>query len=71
MTKKSEACGRCSMTSVVDVAESDGEGGGADPFDGPRIEVADADARRASFPAVWLGRAKDRLDAAATRLIDG
>jgi hypothetical protein len=70
MGKIREACGRCSMTSVVDVAETDGEGG-ANPFDGDRIEVSEAAVRKAAFPAVWLGRAKTRLDQLATRLTYG
>jgi hypothetical protein len=62
-----EACGRCSMTSVVDMV--DGEDGG--PFDGDRIEVSEADLRRAMFPAVALGRVKRRLNGYATRLTYG
>ena len=68
MGKQREACGRCSMTSVVDMTDDES---GADPFDGARIEVADAEARKASYPAVVLGRVKRRLDAAATRVIYG
>jgi len=64
-----EACGRCSMTSVVDM--TDDEDGGRDPFGGARIEVAEADLRKVMFPAVWLGRAKRRLNEFATRLTYG
>ena len=64
-----EACGRCSMTSVVDMT-GDGESG-RNPFDGDRIEVSEADLRKVMFPAVWLGRAKHRLNEYATRLTYG
>ncbi|NHN46347.1 hypothetical protein G9464_01865 [Halostella sp. JP-L12] len=65
---KSEACGRCSMTTVVDA--TDGEGG-SDPFDGERIEVDPDEMRAVAKPAILLGRVKDRLDAVATRLTYG
>ena len=68
--KRTEACGRCSMTSVVSMTE-DGDGGGRNPFDGPRIEVSDAEMRRVSKHQVWLGRVKRRLDEVATRLTYG
>lgn len=64
-----EACGRCSMSSVVDL--TDGGDGGRNPFDGDRIEVAEAQLRKAAFPAVWLGRVKHRLNEYATRLTYG
>ena len=36
---EAEACGRCAMSSVVDVAESAGDGEGPrDPFESGRIE---------------------------------
>ena len=65
---KSEACGRCSMTTVVDA--SDGEGG-RDPFDGERIEVDADEMRTVAKPAIVLGRLKDRLDEFATRVTYG
>ena len=66
--KRSEACGRCSMSTVVDtVAE---EGGERDPFGDERIEVAEADLRRIS-PAAWIGRLTRRLDEIARRLTYG
>ena len=60
---KAEACGRCSMTSVVGVA-SEGDDGpkGRNPFDGDRIELDDDELRSASPHVVALGRLKDRLD---------
>ncbi|WP_290815661.1 hypothetical protein [Halovivax sp.] len=75
MAKRTESCGRCSVTTVLDATEAvdgdDEHGGGRNPFDGPRIEVPEDDLRRASFVAVWLGRLKARLDAAAHRLTYG
>jgi hypothetical protein len=70
MGKIREACGRCSMTSVVDMTE-DGDGGGANPFDRARIEVSESAMQKASFPAVWLGRVKHRVNEVATRLTYG
>jgi hypothetical protein len=55
---------------VVDV-ETIEDGGGSNPFDGARIEVSESSARKAAFPAVWLGRVKTRLDEVATRVTYG
>jgi len=68
---KTEACGRCSMTSVVSMAEEDGESSGHDPFEGARIEVPESEMRRLARPQIWLGRVKRRLDEVATRLTYG
>lgn len=66
---KTEACGRCSMTSVVDVAS---EGDGArDVFGEARIEVPESELRAVSKPQVLLGRVKRRLDEFATRITYG
>ena len=60
---KAEACGRCSMTSVVGVAaESEDGPAGRNPFDGARIEVDDDELRSVSPHVVALGRLKERLD---------
>jgi len=67
--KDRESCGRCSMTSVVEM--TDDEEGGCDPFEGERIEVSESELRKASFPAVALGRVKRRLNEVATRLTYG
>lgn len=68
--KRAEACGRCSMTSVVSMTE-EGDGGGRNPFDGDRIEVSESEMQAVNRPAVWLGRVKRRLDEVATRLTYG
>lgn len=65
-----ESCGRCSMTSVVEMTQTDGADG-PNPFDGPRIELEDAELRRASPHVVALGRLKRRLNEIATRLTYG
>ena len=69
---RAEACGRCSMTSVVSVA-AEGEGGprGRNPFDGPRIELEDDQVRSVSPHVVALGRLKDRLNRWATAVTYG
>lgn len=65
---RTEACGRCSMTTVVDAVESD-EDSTRDPF-GDAIEVDETALRRVS-PAAWLGGVTSRLDAAVSRFIYG
>ena len=67
--KDTEACGRCSMTSVVEM--TDDEGNARDPFGEERIEVDESELRMASFPAVMLGRLKTRLDEFATAVTYG
>jgi hypothetical protein len=64
---KTEACGRCSMTTVVDAV--DGERG-ENPFDGDRIELDD-DQLRSVSPAAWFEGVSARLDAVADRIIYG
>ncbi|MFC7213378.1 hypothetical protein ACFQO4_04685 [Saliphagus sp. GCM10025334] len=68
--KQTESCGRCAMSSVVDVVGSDGENTDNDPFGDAGIEVDDATLRRVS-PAAWLERVTDRIDDAARRVIYG
>lgn len=67
--KDTETCGRCSMTSVVEMADE--EGNARDPFGEERIEVEESSLRKASFPAVYLGRLKTRLDEFATAVTYG
>lgn len=73
--KKTEACGRCSMSTVVDVASSgddeddDGEST-RDAFGESAIQVDDETLRRVS-PGAWAGRVTDRLDDLGRRLIYG
>jgi hypothetical protein len=69
MAKDTEACGRCSMTVVVD-AVNDEEDASRDPFDGERIEVEERDLERVS-PAAWMGRVSSRVNEAVGRLVWG
>jgi hypothetical protein len=60
------------MSSVVDVADSAGDGEGPqDPFDGGRIEVSEDEMRKAAAPAVVAGRVKRKLNEVATKLTYG
>jgi hypothetical protein len=65
---KTEACGRCTMTTVIDTVD---DGGGRNPFDGDRIEVEESEMRSAARHVVLAGRLKDRLDAWASRFAYG
>lgn len=70
--KRTEACGRCSMSTVVDAASEDGEAvdSSSDPFSGGHIEVDEAEMRAVS-PSAWLGGVKRRIDDVATKLTYG
>jgi len=68
--RPTEACGRCSMTTVVDAAQSDGEDDRPDPFAEDRIEVSESSIRRVS-PVAWTRRATARLNAVVERLTYG
>lgn len=71
--KRTEACGRCSVSTVVDAAGSgDGEDDDArNPFEGARIEIQEAELRRVVGHEVLVRRVKDRLDDLASRFIYG
>lgn len=65
-----EACGRCAMTSVVDVVNDDeGDSGGKNPFDGDRIEIPENQLRAVSRHVVILGAIKERLNNWAVSLM--
>lgn len=71
--KQTEACGRCSMSTVVDAARDDDDGDGdgdRNPFADERIEVDRSELARVS-PAVLLASLSERLDAVAYRLTYG
>lgn len=73
MSDDREACGRCSMTTAVDIAnaESDAdERSACDPYAGDRIEVDAGTLRRVS-PGVWLSALSSRLEAAVDSFIWG
>jgi len=70
---ETEACGRCSVSTVVGAVAKDQspeERAERDPFAGERIEVDESSFRRVS-PAGYLGGLKQRLNAAARRLAYG
>ncbi len=70
MGNRTESCGRCGVTTVLDAAEGDeSDSAASNPFDGPRIELSDRSVRRAAFLSVWLGRIAERLDGIAYRLM--
>lgn len=63
-----EACGRCSMTTVVDAAvDEDPE---RDPFGDERIEV-DEDAMTRVNPVAWTRRVTGRLNRAVESFVYG
>lgn len=67
--KKTESCGRCAMSTVVDAVESDdGENADRDPFGDEAIEIDEEALRRVS-PAAWAGRVAVRIDAAVSRFV--
>ena len=69
MAKDTEACGRCSMTVVVDAVDDENEEGGSrDPFGEERIEVDQRELERVS-PEAWMGRVSSRVNDAVSRLV--
>lgn len=67
---ETEACGRCSMSTVVGAVAGDQspeERGKRDPFRGERIEVDESALRRIS-PAGALGDLKKRIDEIGRRI---
>jgi hypothetical protein len=70
--KDREACGRCSISTVLEATEDgDGDGGAESPFEGERIELAADEVRSVVRHEVLARRVKARLDALASRLIFG
>jgi hypothetical protein len=63
--KKTEACGRCSMSSVADMTS------GRDPYGENRIEVDERELRVVSAHQIVASRLKDRIDGIAQRVIYG
>lgn len=70
---RTEACGRCSMSTVVGAVSGDRdseERAERDPFAGERIEVEESSIRRVS-PGGLLSDLKGRIDALGRRLTYG
>jgi hypothetical protein len=68
MAKDTEACGRCSMSVVVDAVDDEGGDEERDPFGGGRIEVDEGALERAT-PEAWLSRVSSRLNDAVTGFV--
>ena len=68
--ERTEACGRCSMTSVIDLSDEP-DRSDRDPFGGDRIELSEAELRQASGHVLFFGRLKRRIDEVATALTYG
>jgi len=68
MAKETEACGRCSMSVVVDAVEDDAAAEERDPFGDERIEVEESELSRVS-PEAWMARVSERVDGAINRLV--
>lgn len=71
--KRTEACGRCSMTTVIDAIDgdkTDDERAARDPFGTARIEVDETELSRVT-PSVWLSGVTTRLNDAVQRLTYG
>jgi len=69
--KQTEACGRCSMSTVVTaVSDEEEEAAERDPFGESRIEVEEDELRRIS-PEAWMGRLTTRLNEIARTLTYG
>ncbi len=66
--KRTEACGRCGLSTVIDATE-DGEA--RDIYGNERIEVDEDEMRAVSGHVELLGRVKDRLNAFAGRITYG
>ena len=70
MAKDTEACGRCSMTVVVDAVDETEDEQPHDPFSDDRIEVDQRDIERIS-PEAWMGRLSTRVNEAVSRYVWG
>ncbi|KAB1197769.1 MULTISPECIES: hypothetical protein [Haloferax] len=64
--QKREACGRCSMTTVVDATTT----GDRDPLGDEKIELDESELRTVS-PGAWFEGISTRLDNFAERVIYG
>jgi len=68
--KQTEACGRCSMSTVVTAVGDEEAADERDPFSESRIEVEESELRRIS-PEAWMGRLTSRLNEIARKLTYG
>ncbi|MFB6068641.1 MAG: hypothetical protein ABEJ90_01780 [Halobacterium sp.] len=68
--KPVEACGRCSMSTVVDAVNVDRDEEPPSPFADEHIEVDESSMRRVS-PVAWTRRVTSRLNDAVHRFAYG
>jgi hypothetical protein len=68
--KQKEACGRCSVTTVIDATE-DEETSAENPFEGERIEVEEEQMRSVVRHEVLASKVTDKLDSFASRFVWG
>lgn len=68
--KQKEACGRCTVTTVIDATE-DEESTAENPFEGERIELEESEMRSVARHEVLAGKVTDRLDDFASQFIWG
>lgn len=66
MAKRTESCGRCGLSSVVDAT-----GDAPDLYGSDRIELTEEELRTANRHVELVGRVKRRLDAVAHRVVYG
>ena len=64
---QTEACGRCSMSTVVDAVADDESNADRDLLTGDQIEVSETTLSRVA-PGAWLGRVTTRLNDVAQQL---
>lgn len=65
--KQTEACGRCSMSTVVDAVSNEDASSDRNRFDDDQIEISEPVLRRVA-PGAWLGRVTARLNEMAQQL---
>jgi len=70
MAKDTEACGRCSMTVVVDAVDEESGDRVHDPFGDDRIEVDQREMERVN-PEAWVGRVSAKVNDAVSQLVWG
>jgi hypothetical protein len=65
--KQTEACGRCSMSTVVDAVSNEDASSDRNRFDDDQIEISEPVLLRVA-PGAWLGQVTARLNEMAQQL---
>jgi hypothetical protein len=68
--KQTEACGRCSMSTVVDAVSDEDASSDRNRFEDDQIEISEPVLRRVA-PGAWLGQVTARLNEIAQQLTYG